>query len=131
MCLQFFLAWRQLFWSTTAEKIAEAFAGIVPVLETLERAFRECSKGKPFFGEDAVGLVDIALGSFVLWIKVVDEVAGVNLLDEAKFPALAAWSERFLAVDAVKEAMPDAGRLLEHYKAFLAKWASPAAPAGY
>jgi glutathione S-transferase len=131
MCLQFFLAWKQLFWSTTAEKIAEAFAGVVPVVETLEQAFRECSKGKPFFGSDAVGLVDIALGSFVLWIKVVDEVAGVNLLDEAKFPALAAWAERFLAGDAVKEAMPDAGRLLEHYKGFLAKWASPAALAAY
>ena len=131
MCLQFILAWRQLFWSTTAEKIAEAFAGVVPVMETLERAFGECSKGRPFFGGDAVGLVDIALGSFVLWMKVVGEVAGVNLLDEAKFPALAAWAERFLAVDAVKEAMPDAGRLLEHYKAFRAKWASPAELAAY
>ena len=58
MCLQFFLEWRQLFWSTTAEKIAEAFAGVVPVLEALERAFRERSKGKPFFGGDAIGLVE-------------------------------------------------------------------------
>ncbi|PWZ33612.1 putative glutathione S-transferase GSTU6 [Zea mays] len=125
---KFYKEWNRLFWSTTAEKAAEALGVVVPVVETLEQAFRECSKGKPFFGGDAVGLVDIALGSFVVWIRVVDEAAGVKLLDEAKFPALTAWAERFLAVDAVKEVMPDAGRLLEHYKGFLAK-RSP--PAGY
>ncbi|KAL6614694.1 hypothetical protein ACP70R_036964 [Stipagrostis hirtigluma subsp. patula] len=127
---KFFLAWRALFWSTTEEKAAEAFKNVVPVVETLEQAFKECSKGKDFFGGDAVGLVDIALGSFLVWIKVVDEVAGTNVLDEAKFPGLVAWAERFLAVDAVREAMPDGGKLLEHYKGFLAKWAAPAAPAG-
>ncbi|KAL6839878.1 hypothetical protein ACP4OV_029688 [Aristida adscensionis] len=127
---KFFQAWRPLFRSTTAEQTAEAFKAVVPVVETLEQAFKECSKGREFFGGDAVGLVDIALGSFLVWIKVVGEVGGTKLLDEAKFPGLAAWAERFLAVDAVKEAMPDAGRLLEHYKGFLAKLAAPA-PAGY
>ncbi|XP_062203835.1 uncharacterized protein LOC133906065 [Phragmites australis] len=126
---KFFLAWRGLFWSTTEEKKPEAFKNVVPVVETLEQAFRECSKGKAFFGGDAVGLVDVALGSFLVWIKVVDEVGSTNLLDEDKFPGLAAWAERFLAVDAVKEAMPDAGKLLEHYKGFLAKWAARPAPA--
>uniref|UniRef100_A0A0A8XZ08 GST C-terminal domain-containing protein n=1 Tax=Arundo donax TaxID=35708 RepID=A0A0A8XZ08_ARUDO len=49
-----------------------------------------------------------------------DEVAGTSLLDEInKFPGLAAWAERFLAVDAVKEAMPDAGKLLERYKGLM------------
>lgn len=128
---KFFQPWRDLFRSTTEEQRAEAFRSTVPQVETLERAFWECSKGKGFFGGDAVGLVDVALGSFLLWFKVVDEVAGTNLLDEAKFPGLAAWAERFLAVDAVKEAMPDVGKLLEHYKGFQAKLATPAAPAVY
>lgn len=43
----------------------------VPV-EPLERAIRECSKGKAFFGGEATGLVDIALGSHLMWIKVVE-----------------------------------------------------------
>nr|CAB3473959.1 unnamed protein product [Digitaria exilis] len=128
---KFFLAWRALYRSTTDAQRAEAFKNVVPQVETLEQGFRECSKGKAFFGGDAVGLVDIAVGSFLIWIQVVEEVSGTKLLDEAKFPGLAAWAERFLAVDAVREAMPDAGRLLEHYKGFLAKLASsPAAPAG-
>ncbi|TVU35454.1 hypothetical protein EJB05_17344 [Eragrostis curvula] len=123
-----FQSWRALFRSTTDEQRAEAFKNTVPQVETMERAFWECSKGKDFFGGDAVGLVDIALGSFLMWYKVVDEVAGANLLDEAKFPGLAAWAERFLALDVVKEAMPEYGRLLEHYKGFIANLA---APAGY
>ncbi|KAL6614691.1 hypothetical protein ACP70R_036961 [Stipagrostis hirtigluma subsp. patula] len=115
-------SWMALSWATTEEQRTEAFKNAVSVVETLERAFRECSKGKAFFGGDDVGLVDVALGSFLLGIKVVDEVGGTNLLDEAKFPGLAAWAERFLAVDAVKEAMPDAGKLMEHYKRFMPKW---------
>uniref|UniRef100_A0ACD5VPW4 Uncharacterized protein n=1 Tax=Avena sativa TaxID=4498 RepID=A0ACD5VPW4_AVESA len=122
----FFQSWRSLFRSTTAEQRAEAFKNVVPQVETLERAFKECSKGKAFFGGDAVGMVDLALGSFLVWIRVVDELAGTNLLEEEKFPGLAAWAERFLAVDAVEKVMPEAGRIMEHYKGFLAKLAAPA-----
>ena len=83
----------------------------------MERAFRECSKGKAFFGGDAVGLVDITLGSHPIWMRAVDEMTGTNLLDGDKFPGLAAWAERFMAVDAVNRVVPDAGKLLEQYKA--------------
>lgn len=121
----FFPAWRVLFRSTTAEQRAEAFKDVLRHVETLDRAFEECSKGKAFFGGDGIGIVDLALGSFLVWIRVVDELAGTNLLDGTK---LAPWAERFLAVDAVAEVMPEAGRIMEHYKGFLAKLA--ATPAG-
>lgn len=124
--LQFFPSWRPLFRATTAEQRAEAFENVLPQVETLERALRECSKGKAFFGGDAVGIVDLALGSFVVWIRAVDELGGTNLLDENRVPGLAAWAERFMAVDAVEEVMPEAGRIMEHYKGFLAKLAAPA-----
>ncbi|KAB8083037.1 hypothetical protein EE612_005109 [Oryza sativa] len=122
----FFPSWKVLFRSTAAEQRAEAFKNVVPRVEALERAFGECSKGKAFFGGDDAGLVDVGLGSHLVWIKVVDEVAGANLLDEAKFPGLAAWAERFLAVDAVRQVMPDAGDVLKQYKGFLAKWTAGA-----
>jgi glutathione S-transferase len=124
--LQFFQSWKAIVWLTSEEQRAEAFKNAVAMVETLERAFMECSQGKAFFAGDAIGLVDVALGSFLTGVKVIDEVNGTNLLDEAKFPDLAAWAERFLAVDAVKQAMPNAGKLLEHYKGFMAKLASPA-----
>jgi glutathione S-transferase len=126
MRLQFFPSWRALFKSTTDEQRAAAFEDVVPVVQPLERAFGECSKGKAFFGGEAVGLVDVMLGSHLVWIKVVDEVVGKRLLDEARFPGLAAWAERFLTVDAVKEVMPDRGKVMEQYKGFLAKWTASA-----
>jgi hypothetical protein len=91
--LQFFQSWRALFRSTTAEQRAEAFKNVVPKVETLERAFKECSKGKDFFGGDAIGIVDLALGSYLVWIRAVDEVSGTNLLDEEKFPGLVGWAQ--------------------------------------
>jgi hypothetical protein len=44
---------------------------IVPVVETLERAFGECSQEKAFFGGDAVRIVDLMFGGFLMGIKVI------------------------------------------------------------
>ncbi|XP_066314788.1 probable glutathione S-transferase GSTU6 [Miscanthus floridulus] len=113
--------------SRTDEQRAEALQNALLAVETLERAFRECSKGKAFFGGDAVGLVDITLGSHPIWMRAVDQTAGTNLLDGDKFPGLAAWAERFMAVDAVNKVVPDAGKLLEQYRASRAKWTTATA----
>jgi glutathione S-transferase len=43
----------------------------VPVVETLERAFGECSQGKAFFSGDTVRIVDLAFGGFLIGIKVI------------------------------------------------------------
>ncbi|KAG0539014.1 hypothetical protein BDA96_03G286300 [Sorghum bicolor] len=123
---KFFPAFSALFRSVTDEQRAAALQSALLAVETLERAFRECSKGKAFFGGDAVGLVDITLGSHPIWMRAVDETAGTNLLDGAKFPCLAAWAERFMAVDAVNRVVPDAGKLLEQYRASRARWTAAA-----
>uniref|UniRef100_A0A0E0IVD6 glutathione transferase n=1 Tax=Oryza nivara TaxID=4536 RepID=A0A0E0IVD6_ORYNI len=82
-------------------------------LKHLEEAFVKCSQGKQYFGGDNIGYLDIALGSFLGWIKAVEKFAGVELLDEAKVPNLAAWADRFCAHPAVVDAMPDADKLVE------------------
>ncbi|EAY79279.1 hypothetical protein OsI_34395 [Oryza sativa Indica Group] len=79
----------------------------------LEEAFVKCSQGKQYFGGDNIGYLDIALGSFLGWIRAVEKIAGVELLDEAKVPNLAAWADRFCAHTAVVDVVPDADRLVE------------------
>uniref|UniRef100_A0A0E0F075 Glutathione S-transferase n=1 Tax=Oryza meridionalis TaxID=40149 RepID=A0A0E0F075_9ORYZ len=97
------------------------------VAEKLEGALSECSKGKPFFGGDTVGYVDVVLGGFVAWVHAIEEVFGLNQFDAAKTPLLAAWLERFDELDAVKEVMPDIGRLVELAKMRQAQAAAAAA----
>jgi glutathione S-transferase len=58
----------------------------------LEGAFLELSQGKSYFGGDGVGYLDIALVSFVGWVRAVEKIAGVAFLDQAKVPNLAAWA---------------------------------------
>ncbi|RWW39081.1 hypothetical protein BHE74_00055619, partial [Ensete ventricosum] len=92
-----------------AESAEQALAG----LKLLEEAFEKLSKGKAFFGGDTIGYVDIALGAYLGWAKVIEQMTGLKLLDEEKTPLLAVWAERFCAHEAVKEVMPETEKLMD------------------
>ncbi|KAL1808304.1 hypothetical protein ACET3Z_025294 [Daucus carota] len=82
------------------EQLAE---GLVP----LEEAFMTCSKGKSYFGGDNIGYTDIALGSFIGWIKAIEKMSGIKVLAEAKTPCLVGWVNKFLSTDAAKKFVPE------------------------
>lgn len=85
----------------------EAAAQVSNALQHLESAFVKCSQGKSYFSGDNIGFLDIVLGSHLGWLKAVEAIAGVKVLDESKFPELTAWADRFYAHHAVRDAMPD------------------------
>nr|CAB3500344.1 unnamed protein product [Digitaria exilis] len=97
----------------TDEEMAEGTKQLLAAAETLEGALKECSKGKPFFGGDSVGYVDIALGGFVAWVQTRDRLSGLRHFDFDKTPLLAAWLERFAALEETKGVMPDVEKLVE------------------
>ncbi|KAL6642792.1 hypothetical protein ACP70R_020973 [Stipagrostis hirtigluma subsp. patula] len=68
----------------------DAAGQLSAALQLLEEAFVKLSHGKHYFGGDSVGYLDVALVSHVGWVKAVEKIAGVRLLDEAKVPNLAA-----------------------------------------
>ncbi|KAE8774194.1 putative glutathione S-transferase GSTU6 [Hordeum vulgare] len=109
--------WRQSLRGKTEEEKSEGKKQTFAAVEVLEGALRECSKGGDFFGGDGVGLVDVALGGLLSWMKVTDVLSGDKIFDAVKTPLLAAWVERFSAIDAAKAALPDVGRLVEFAKA--------------
>ncbi|XP_010933918.1 glutathione S-transferase U18-like [Elaeis guineensis] len=98
---------------------AEAVEQIAAMLPLLEDAFKICGKGKDFFGGDAIGYLDIALGSWLGWIRAVERIVGVKLLEEKKTPLLVGWSERFCVDGAVMNVMPKADDLVEFSKVYV------------
>ncbi|EAY79274.1 hypothetical protein EE612_052397 [Oryza sativa] len=98
--------------SVTGDKYKTA-GEMSTALQRLEEAFVKCSQGKEYFGGDSIGYLDIALGSFLGWIKAVEKIAGVELLNETKLPILAVWADRFCAHPAVVDVVPDADKLVE------------------
>ncbi|CAK7332787.1 unnamed protein product [Dovyalis caffra] len=87
----------------------------------LEDAFGKCSKGKGFFGGDQIGYLDIAFGSFLGWLRAIEKLNGVELLDETKTPGLLKWAQRFSSHPPVKNVLPETDKLVEFAKV-LAKY---------
>ncbi|KAH9756384.1 hypothetical protein WN944_007969 [Citrus x changshan-huyou] len=83
-------------------------------LKMLERAL----EGKPFFGGDKIGFLDIAVGWIGIWGRIVEEIAGVSLIDAETMPLLTAWLNNFLEVPVIKACIPSWHELLEHNKGF-------------
>lgn len=96
----------------TDEAKAEAEEQAVAALQLLEEAFDKISKGKPFFGGDTIGYLDIALGCYLGWIRAA-EINGLKLLDHARTPLLCAWAEKFCNNEAVRSVIPDTMKLAE------------------
>ena len=83
------------------------------ILAVIEQGFKECSKGKAFFGGDRIGYVDIAFGSFLTWLRTREIVLDCKLLDPAKTPELVKWEVRFCQDPAVVGVMPATEKLTQ------------------
>lgn len=79
----------------------------------LEEVFIKCSKGKPYFGGENIGYLDIVLGSTLRWLEVTEMVLEIELLDRNKTPELAKWARSFCSEDVVEDVLPESGKLLE------------------
>ncbi|KAJ6721819.1 GLUTATHIONE S-TRANSFERASE U13-LIKE [Salix viminalis] len=85
-------------------------------LALLEAEFSKCSKGKGFFGGDQIGYLDIAFGSFLGWLRALEKMNGVKLMDETKTPGLLKWADCFSSHPAVKDVFPETEKLVEFAK---------------
>lgn len=92
------------------------------VIERMEDAFGKCSKGKNFFGGDVIGFLDIAFGSFLGWLSVIEHLYERKFIVEAKAPALVKWAKRFAADPAVKGVIPETARLVKLAMSLQIKW---------
>lgn len=74
--------------------------------------------GKKFFGGDEIGFVDIAANFIGLWLGIVQEMMGVELLTKEKLPKLCEWAENYLNNDIIKQSLPPRDELATRLRAF-------------
>lgn len=128
MCLlQLLASWLEASRAKTEEEKAEGLKKTFEAFETLEAAFKECSKGKPFFGGESVGYLDVTFGGLVAWVLAAEARHGNRFVDASRCPLLSAWVKCFGELDATKAVLPDVKTLVEYANLREAKAAAAAA----
>jgi glutathione S-transferase len=118
-----------LFRGKTEEEKSDGKKALFVALQTLEGALAKCSDGKAFFGGASVGLVDLALGSQLSWLKAAEVMAGEKFIGGDNTPLLAAWMARFSELTVAKAELPDVDKVVEFAKMRQARMAAAAATA--
>ncbi|MED6216388.1 putative glutathione S-transferase [Stylosanthes scabra] len=72
-------------------------------------------KGK-FFGGEEIGFVDIVAIYIAFWVPMMQEIAGLQLFTNEKFPKLYKWSQEFLSHPTIKECLPPRDIFFSYFK---------------
>ncbi|EEF38365.1 glutathione s-transferase, putative [Ricinus communis] len=105
-------------WYVFIKKGKEQEDAIPEALENL-KILEEELRGKKFFGGEKIGFVDLAFGWLANTLSVLEEVVGLKLIDEMKFPLLAGWMIEFSDSPVIKESWPPRDVLISLYSAYL------------
>jgi len=76
---------------------------------------------KKFYGGDTINIVDIALGSFVKFIEIQEDMFEVKVLQSERFPRLHLWFNNFKDVPVIKGTTPGQGKLVAFGKCLIEK----------
>ncbi|GKV10074.1 hypothetical protein SLEP1_g21493 [Rubroshorea leprosula] len=95
------------FWAEEKER-EKAVEEACECLKTLEGALKD----KKFAGGETLGLVDIAASFIAFWLRSFQEISGVEMLTEEKFPNLFKWSEEYVEDPIIKEYLPSRDELI-------------------
>nr|GFB56911.1 glutathione S-transferase U17-like [Tanacetum cinerariifolium] len=88
---------------------------IIEKSQLLEDAFVKLSNGKPYFGGDDVGYLDVVLGCFLAWTKFVEKHNDMKVFDEVRTPKLLEWVKRIWSHEAFKINVPSNEALVSFY----------------
>ncbi|XP_021847878.2 glutathione transferase GST 23-like [Spinacia oleracea] len=101
------------------EKLANEAKELLRIIE--EKGLGENN----FFGGNQIGLTDLCLGWIACWLELMQEAAGIKLLESDNLPRLLAWSERFKQVPEIKECLPDRVKMLAYFRKLRERFTAP------
>ncbi|KAF2320285.1 hypothetical protein GH714_026711 [Hevea brasiliensis] len=105
------------FWAKFGDdKEKEREEEIPRAMEILQHLEEEL-KGKKFFGGEKIGLVDLALGWLAYYLGIIEEVIGLKLIDQEKFPLLLQWIQEFSTAPIIQENWPPRDELIAKFDA--------------
>ncbi|XWS13540.1 hypothetical protein CRYUN_Cryun36dG0045400 [Craigia yunnanensis] len=95
---------------TSGEEQEKAVKDSLEMLKTIEE--HGLVGEKKFFGGDKISMVDMAFGAVAHWLGVIEDVAGLKIFEQHKFPRLNSWIQNFKEVPIIKENLPDRDKML-------------------
>ncbi|KAL6954500.1 glutathione transferase [Sarracenia purpurea var. burkii] len=105
-------------WNACRAEGEEKAAAIESAKESL--AFLEKQiEGKPFFGGENIGFLDLVVGWLPLWLSALEECGEMKLMDAEEFPFLHAWAHNFVRIPPIQECSPPREKLVAHFRALL------------
>lgn len=83
--------------------------------EAMEKVEERLEAVANFCGGNEVGYMDLTWGWIAYWLPVWDEVGGMRILDEGKYPATLAWATRFVKHPVIEENLPPRDGMLSYF----------------
>ncbi|XP_057861495.2 probable glutathione S-transferase [Cryptomeria japonica] len=94
------------------ESQKEAANDMLKVLEVFESRLRE--NGKPYFGGEEFGFVDVAFIPFTSWFHTYQNVGEFEMGLEENFPCMDKWVKRCMERESVKKVLPPPPKVLDY-----------------
>ncbi|RVW21288.1 putative glutathione S-transferase [Vitis vinifera] len=105
------------FWAKFGDdKGKEQEEAMVEAMENLQFLEEEL-RGKKFFGGERIGFVDLALGWLANLISILEDVAGLKIVGEDKFPLLSTWMKDFADSPIIKDNWPPRDKMIAKFQA--------------
>ncbi|KAK1393731.1 Glutathione transferase [Heracleum sosnowskyi] len=72
--------------------------------------------GNKYFGGEAIGFLDLAVGWMANLVSVLEEITGHGLIEELNFPLLWKWMQDFSDAPVIKESWPPRDKLVVKFR---------------